>query len=136
VSKESDYVKYFYDKFDGRVAISVGYNTDLSEVYPFVFEDTAGNSIGIVALGVCRPENVSYVHIYHIGSFKNNRGDGSRIIQALCLQADKFKIILSVSPVFMPNGKDKMMSDVLLKEWYGQYGFRGQTHFKRQPCLI
>ena len=50
--QENDYVNYFYDKYEGRVAIGVGYNQDLSEIYPFVFEDTDGKSIGIVALGV------------------------------------------------------------------------------------
>ena len=136
MSQESDYVEYFYDKFDGRVAIGVGYNMDLSEIYPFVFENTAGNSIGIVALGVFKREDANYVHIYHIGSFKSCRGVGSQIIKALCLQADKFQITLSVSPVFMPNGKDKEMSDEHLGEWYGKYGFKGDSHFKRKPCKV
>ena len=118
------------------MAIGVGYNMDLSEIYPFVFENIAGNSIGIVALGVYKREDANYVHIYHIGSFKCCRGVGKQIIQALCLQADKFQITLSVSPVFMPNGKDKEMSDEHLREWYGKYGFKGDSHFKRKPCKV
>ena len=43
--QEHDYVNYFYDKYEGRVAIGVGYKQDLSEIYPFVFEDTDGKSI-------------------------------------------------------------------------------------------
>ena len=46
---EHDYVNYFYEKYEGRIAIEAGYNQDLSEIYPFVFEDSAGNSIGIAA---------------------------------------------------------------------------------------
>ena len=37
-----DYVNHFYEKFEGRVAIGEGYSQDLSEIYPFVFEDSAG----------------------------------------------------------------------------------------------
>jgi hypothetical protein len=36
--QEYDYVNYFYEKYESRVAIGVGYNQDLSEIYPFVFE--------------------------------------------------------------------------------------------------
>ena len=136
MSQESDYVKYFYDKFNGRVAIGVGYNKDLSEIYPFVFEDSAGNSIGVVALGVYTYEGINYVHIYHIGSFKSSRGDGSQIIQTLCHQTDKFQIILSLSPIFMPNEKDELISDERLREWCGRYGFTGRSHFRREPSKI
>ena len=133
MSQENDYVSHFYEKFEGRVAVGVGYDQNLSEIYPFVFEDSAGNSIGVVALGVFTQDSITYVHIYHIGSFKSCRGDGSQILQELCLQADKHQIILSLSPIFMPNGKDEMMSEERLREWYGRYGFRGRSHFKREP---
>ncbi len=49
MNHEHDYVNHFYMTYEGRVAIGVGYKQDLSEIYPFVFEDSAGNSIGIVA---------------------------------------------------------------------------------------
>ena len=133
MSQENDYVSHFYKKFEGRVAVGVGYDHNLSEIYPFVFEDSAGNSIGVVALGVFTQDSITYVHIYHIGSFKRYRGDGSQILQELCLQADKHQIILSLSPIFMPNGKDEMMSEERLRQWYGRYGFRGRSHFKRKP---
>ena len=93
---EHDYVDHFYKKYEGRVAIGAGYGPDLSEIYPFVFEDSAGNSIGIAALGVYRYEGLYYVHIYHIGSFKSNLGNGTRILQEHCLQADKHRIRLSL----------------------------------------
>lgn len=134
--QERDYVNYFYEKYEGRVAIGVGYNQDLSEIYPFVFEDTDGKSIGVVALGVITHENITYVHIYHIGSFKNNRGIGGQILQELCFQADKFQIILSLSPIGMPNGKNETMSNESLNKWYGGFGFKGSPQFTREPGEI
>ena len=131
--QEYDCVNYFYDKYEGRVAIGVGYNQDLSEIYPFVFEDTDGKSIGIVALGVITYENVIYVHIYHIGSFKTNCRNGGKILQELCFQADKYQIVLTLSPVFMPNGKDEYISNERLNKWYGGFGFKGSPQFKREP---
>jgi len=118
------------------VAIGVGYNQDLSEIYPFVFEDTAGKSIGVVALGVYLYEGVSHVHLYHIGSFKGNRGNGARILQELCLQADKYRITLSLSPIPMPNGANESMSSECLRKWYGKFGFKGRSHFLRAPRKI
>ena len=136
MDQEHDYVKYFYKKYEGRVAIGVGYDQNLSEIYPFVFEDTDGRSIGVVALGVYPHETMNYVHIYHIGSFRRNRGNGSSILHELCFQADKYQIILSLSPMFMPNGRDKPMSTEQMRSWYGSFGFRGSSHFKRVPCKI
>ena len=136
MNQEQDYVNHFYEKYEGRVAIGVGYDQDLSEIYPFVFEDPDGKSIGVVALGAYTHENINYVHIYHIGSFKCNRGNGSQILQELCLQADKHQIILSLSPIFMPGGKNEPMSTEQLRSWYVRFGFRGNSPFKREPCKI
>ena len=133
MNPEQDYVNYFYEKYEGRVAIGVGYDESLSEIYPFVFEDAAGRSIGVVALGVCTHEHSPHVHIYHIGSFKNKRGNGSQILRELCLQADKHQIILSLSPIFMPDGKSTPMSDERLRKWYGRFGFQGTSPFSRNP---
>jgi hypothetical protein len=131
---ENDYVNYFYEKYEGRVAIGVGYDQNLSEIYPFVFEDRDGQSIGLVALGIYTHENIDCVHIYHIGSFKSNRGNGSQILQELCFLADKYHIILSLSPVCMPNGKNESMSTEQLRSWYGRFGFKGSPQFQREPC--
>ena len=133
---EKNYVKFFYDKFEGRVAIGVGYDQNLSEIYPFVFEDADGKSIGVVALGVYTHDEVNLVHIYHIGSFKSNRGNGSRILRQLCLQADKYQIILSLSPIFMHNGRNEPMSTEQLMAWYGRFGFKDGSPFKREPAQI
>ena len=87
-------------------------------------------------VGIYTHENINYVHIYHIGSFKSNRGNGSQILQELCFLADKYQIILSLSPIFMPNGKNEPMSTEQLKTWYGRFGFGGSSPFKRVPCKI
>jgi hypothetical protein len=136
MNQEHDYVNYFYQKYEGRVAIGVAYGQDLSEIYPFVFEDADGKAIGIVALGVYTNENIHYAHIYHIGSFKTNRGDGSQMLQELCFQADEFGIILSLSPVYTPNGNNQPMSDEQLRSWYGRFGFKGSLPFSRKPFKV
>lgn len=128
------YVNYFYGKYKGRVAIGVGYDQEISEIYPFVFEDANGEAIGIVALAVFAHDSTDYVHIYHIGSFKGRRGIGGQILRELCTQADKHQIRLSLSPIFMPNGKDEPMSDERLRQWYRRFGFCGNSPFKREPC--
>ena len=133
MNQEDEYVKYFYEKYEGRVAIGVGYDQNFSEIYPFVFEDAGGKSIGIVALGVYMHEDINCVHIYHLGSFKSNRGNGSQILQELCYQADKYRITLSLSPIFMPNGIDEPMSAEQLRSWYVRFGFAGSPQFKREP---
>ena len=133
INKEHDYVNYFYEKYEGRVVIGGGYDQNLSEVYPFVFEDSDGKLIGVVALGVYTNENVNYAHIYHLGSFKTNCGNGSQILQELCSQADNYQVILSLSPIFMPDGKNEPMNDEQLKSWYGRFGFRGSSPFRREP---
>ena len=134
--QEHQYVNFFYKKYEGRVAIGVGYNQDLSEIYPFVFEDTDGNSIGIAALAVYTHKNIDYVHIYHLGSFKNYRGNGNKMLEELCFQADKYQIILSLSPIIMPNGKNESMTSECLRKWYGRFGFKGSVQFKREPRKI
>ena len=133
MKQEHSYVNYFYQKYEGRVVIGVGYDQNVSEIYPFVFEDTDGKAIGIVALGVYAHDNIDYVHIYHIGSFKGRRGNGGKMLRELCSQADNHRIVLSLSPIFMPNGKDKSMSDERLRQWYHKFGFSGTSPFKREP---
>jgi hypothetical protein len=136
MNQELAYVNYFYEKYQGRVSLGVGYNHDLSEIFPFVFEDADGRSIGVVGLGVYADESIDTVHIYHMGSFKGHRGNGGWMLQELCFQADKRHIILSLSPIHMPNGKDAWMSNERLRQWYGRFGFRGSSPFKREPCHI
>lgn len=133
---ERDFVKYFYKKYKGRVLIGVGYDQNLSEIFPFVFECTDGESIGVIALDAIRYDHIDYVHIYHLAAFKSQQGNGSKMLQELCVQADKYHIILSLSPIFIPDGENKPMSDGDLRSWYGRFGFAGSSPFKRKPHKI
>lgn len=112
-----------------------GYNQNLSEIYPFVFKTPDGESIGIVALGVIDDEK-RVVHIYHLGTFISKHGDGCKILKELCHRADKFNILLSVSAIFMPNGKDPKMDDDRLTEWYKRFGFKGDAGLLRVPVPV
>lgn len=87
-------------------------------------------------VGIYTHENINYVHIYHIGSFKNSRRNGSQILQEFCFQADKCQLILSLSLIFMPTGKNEPMGSEHLRPWSRRFGFRGSSHFKREPCKI
>lgn len=132
MDKENDYVDYFYEKYQGRVAIGVGYNQHFSEIFPLIFENIDGESIGIVALDVILDAQ-DVVHIYHLGAFITKLGNGSVILKELCRQADIFNIYLSVSAVSMPNGKDVKMDDEHLVEWYERFGFEDDSGLVRKP---
>ena len=67
---------------------------------------------------------------------KDIRGNGAQILQELCLQADMYRITLSLSPIPMPNGKNESMNREGLKKWYGNFGFKGRPPFIRQPAQI
>jgi hypothetical protein len=135
MTAEQRFVDHLYQKYEGRVAIGVGYDHNLSEIYPFVFEDSDDHSIGAVALGVIQAENLEHVYIYHLSSFKSKRGSGKKMLAELCRQADKFQVVLSLSPLFVPNGKNEHMSSERLKIWYGKFGFKGSPQFKREPGI-
>ena len=132
MSKGNVYVDYFQKKYDGRVAISVGYNDKMAEIFPIVFQNPAGEPIGIVALDVIR-DRQDTVHIYHIGSFIAKMGHGSNILQELCMNADRCGISLSVSAISMPNGRDQRMGSSQLVRWYQKFGFEGDGGMLRMP---
>lgn len=135
MGRENDYVNHFYEKYHGRIAIGVGYKQDLSEIYPFVFQNINGESIGIVALGVLPDEN-NMVYIYHLGAFISRHGNGSVILTELCQQADNFGIHLSVGAIHMSNGKDPLMETKRLIRWYESFGFMGESGLIRNPQTI
>lgn len=132
LSRASEYVNYFYKKYQGRVALGVGYDHNFSQIYPFIFQDAFGRPIGIIAMGEITDQNRT-VHIYHIGSFITRKGDGSQMLSELCRKADCFNIRLSVSPVFMPNGKDPQMDFDVLSQWYNRFDFSGESNLTRPP---
>ena len=132
MSKENDYVNYFHTKYQGRIAIGVGYNENLNEIYPIVFQNSDGESIGIVALGAV-PDEDKIVHIYHLGAFESRCGNGSLILKELCEQADAFDVSLRASAIVMPNGKDPAMSTEQLIGWYNRFGFKNKSGLLRPP---
>jgi len=132
MNKENDYVDYFYNKYRGRVAIGVGFNKNITEIYPFVYQTSGGESIGIVALDVIENDR-KIVHIYHLGAFITRRGNGSIMLKELCHQADNFNIYLSVSAIVMPNGKTPQMDDKQLIRWYKRFGFKDDKGLLREP---
>ena len=134
MDKEKKYVEFFYEKFSGRISLGVGYNNDLTEIFPFVFEKD-GTPLGIVAIGAIS-NGMELVNIYHIGAFRPKLGDGSFILKELCNQADRFNITLSVSAIFMPNGKDPVMESDKLTNWYKGFGFKGDDGLVREPAMI
>jgi hypothetical protein len=129
-----NYVKFFYEKYLGRVAIGVGYDDDLSEIYPMVFKNENHESIGIVALGAV-PDEEGIVYIYHLGAFELRRGNGSKILKELCDRADKFDVSLKASAIVMPNGKDPSMSTDNLIKWYKRFGFKENNGLLRNPMV-
>lgn len=133
MEQEKEYVDYFYDKYTGRIPLGVAYNQNLSEIYPFVYIDKEGDSIGIVAIDTVAHENVNAVHLYHLSVFTHKIGNGSLILRELCCQADRYRVVLSVSPVFMTNGRDARMSDKKLESWYETFGFIGHPQLRRVP---
>jgi len=132
MDKESEFVDYFYQKHQGRIALGVGYNQNMSEIFPFVFENSEGELTGVVALGVLA-NGKKVVHIYHLGSFVGNIGSGSGILRELCRQADIFDIILTVSAITMSNGREAQMTDKELADWYQCFGFKGAGKLLRKP---
>jgi hypothetical protein len=127
-----NYIRFFYEKYLGRVAIGVGYNENLSQIYPFVFQTSRDEAIGIAALGTV-PDRDATVYLYHIGAFESRRGDGSLILKELCRQADIFHVVLKTSAIVSPNGKRPEMTTEQLTGWYGRFGFRGDRGLLRNP---
>lgn len=133
MDQEERFVDFFYDKYPGRVSLGVGYGHGLKEIFPFVFVDDDDVSIGIIALDSLMGD-IQVVHIYHIGSFVHKQGDGSRMMDALCRVADDYQVTLSLSPVYLDNGKDTTMGDDDMIGWYRRFGFEGEGQLLRTPA--
>ena len=131
--QENRYVDFFYNKFKGRVAIGVGYGQDMLEIFPFLFEDEDGQSLGIAAMAPLFNDEINSVHIFHLSAFQSNRGSGSVILEALCIKADQLGVMLSLSPIPSPNGLAGLISGRQLVNWYSKFGFEGDALLCRSP---
>lgn len=130
---ESRYVEYFYDTYLGRVAIGVGYNQELSEIFPFVFRDDEGDALGGIAISPIIQEAGPAVYIFHLSAFTTHRGDGNTMLEELCRKADELNVTLSLSPVALSNGNRDLMNSGQLEIWYSKFGFEGDICFRREP---
>jgi ribosomal protein S18 acetylase RimI-like enzyme len=127
-----DYIRFFSEKYLGRVAIGVGYNEDLSQIFPFVFQNNKDEFVGIVAMGTVA-DKADTVYLYHIGVFETRCGNGSRILKELCKQADEFDIALRASAIVLPDGKRSEMTTEQLIGWYEKFGFEEDQGLLRNP---
>jgi hypothetical protein len=128
-----NYIRFFYKKYIGRVAIGVGYNEDMAQIFPFVFQNNKNESIGIVAMGVVHDQDDA-VYLYHIGAFEPRCGNGSRMLKELCRQADKFEIALKASAFVLSDGKNTGMTTEKLVGWYQKFGFKECQGLQRNPA--
>ena len=130
---EEQYVAYFYTAYKGRIAIGVGYAQDMVEVFPLVLDDAKGNALGIIAMATLSNNRINSVHIFHLGAFQAKRGDGSAILDILCLKADEMQVTLSLSPIPAPNGESGQITSGQLLRWYRKFGFTGDGLLQRAP---
>ena len=134
-TNEERYVDCFYKRYQGRVAINVGYSQKMEEIFPFVLEDEQGKSLGIIAMAALLNEDITAVHIYHFSVFIQKCGNGSKMLTELCNHADSRNVVLSLSPIPSPNGRDDQIHSPQLISWYLKFGFRGDALLCRQPII-
>ncbi|NWH05183.1 YkgJ family cysteine cluster protein [Desulfobacter latus] len=131
VSREQEYIDYFYDKYKRRLT---GYETtgNDSQVHSFIFQNVYGKSIGAIALDAGVSQNRT-VHIHHLRAFVLQNGSGTQMLLELCRKADCFNIRLSANPAFTPNETFSRKDFKVLSNWYEQFGFKGDTGLCRIP---
>jgi len=134
--REERFVDCLYEKYEGRIAIGVGYAQDMMEIFPFVMEDEDGRALGIAALATLSTEELNSVHIFHLSVFRSGRGDGTKLLNILCLKADQLNVKLSLSPVPSPNGEAGLPDTTQLIDWYKKYGFTGDSLLCRLPQTV
>jgi len=131
--RENHYVASFHKRFQGRIAISIGYSAEMVELFPIVIEDEQKRALGIVAMAAMSTAEGVSVHLYHFSAFQQRRGNGSKMLALLCKKADQLSVILTVDPTPSYNGKDLTISSRGLIGWYQKFGFRGETLLRRHP---
>ena len=127
------FTRLFYDRYPGRIALSVGFSPGLLDIFPFVFEKACGTPIGIVALAVLAMDDREVAHLYHIGAFHPGKGQGTEMLGALCGEADRWSVAMGLSPIHCPNGNPPLLQGEQLAQWYRRFGFKGEGHLIREP---
>lgn len=132
MTKAAEYVDHMYSLYKGRAAVTVGVNSELNSVYPFVFENKLKIPIGLIALSPDGLTNPDSVDIYHISAFMPGEGQGSEIMNFLCKVADEYNVRLCIQAEVQSNGYPAMTQAELLA-WYHKFGFIGGKIMHREP---
>jgi len=131
VSREQEYIDYFYGKYKSRLA-GDGYAENHSQVHSFVFQNVYGKSVGAIALNEVVSQNRT-VHIHHLKAFVLQSGNGKLMLLELCRKADCFNVRLSANPAFNPNDESFHRDFKVLSPWYEQFGFKEDSGLCRIP---
>lgn len=118
VSREQEFIDYFYGKYKSRLA------GNHSQVRSFVFQNVYGNPIGVIALNEVVSQNRT-VHIHHLSAFVLQSGNGTLMLLELCRKADCFNVRLSANTAFSPDENSSHCDFKVLSKWYEQFGFKG-----------
>ena len=121
-----------YSRFEGRAAVTVGVNSDLEIIYPFVYENNSQMPIGLIAMSVDSTSSMAEVDVYHISAFKPGKGQGSEILNYLCNAADEFEVCLSIQAQALFGGQGTLAGADLVN-WYRKFGFKGNGAMYREP---
>jgi len=90
----------------------------------------AQNPDGFVQLWCCDDH---WLQIHRLWALQPNKGNGSRMLQALCTLADEHDVGIQLK--VLPIGrKPYPMSRARLKQWYERFGFEGKRwKLRRMP---
>ena len=131
VSREQDYIDYFYGKYKRRHAGHGSPGTH-TQIHSFVFQNVYGKPIGAIALNEVVSQNKT-VHIHYLKAFILKSGNGTLMLLELCRKADCFNVRLSANPAFNPNDNFSNRDFNILRKWYEQFGFKGDSRLCRIP---
>lgn len=132
MTRAAEYVNHMYSLYEGRAAVTVGVNSELNSVHPFVFENQSKVPIGLIAMSADGISNPINVDIYHVSSFITGKGQGSEIMNFLCSAADEYGVRLCMQAEVQFNGNQTMTTPELI-DWYHKFGFTGKKTMHREP---
>ena len=132
MTRAAEYVNHMYSLYEGRAAVTVGVNSELNSVHPFVFENQSKVPIGLIAMSADGISNPINVDIYHVSAFITGKGQGSEIMNFLCSAADEYGVRLCMQAEVQFNGNQTMTTPELI-DWYHKFGFTGKKTMHREP---
>lgn len=112
------YINKVNSLFDGRKDTRYIMVENIVEDYPIIaqFEDKDIGCFFLSSLGYDDTVELKKLQIYD-----TNKGYGTRLLDLLCVEADKYQITLWVWP--LPEENKKAISLDKLKSWYYRFGF-------------